>query len=73
MWKGGDGSKLTTTITLFEREGGLYRKEQERIVQYSHKVEAIRCLALMKLVANEALCLFGHGVDKRLLVFESQK
>ncbi|MCH9813330.1 MAG: class I SAM-dependent methyltransferase [Epsilonproteobacteria bacterium] len=61
---------LTTHITLFEKDGALYRKEQAEILQYYHTIEQV-CAAVtdLQLISAKEVALFGEEIDKNILIF----
>jgi len=63
---------LETKITLFEKEGDCFTKEQAEIVQYYHKIEDIEAMSSLKLLAVEEVALFSDVSDKSLLIFKKE-
>ncbi|AZV46319.1 class I SAM-dependent methyltransferase [Nautilia sp. PV-1] len=62
---------LTTEITLFEKDGGCYKKSQANIIQYYHSIEKISKFMKMKLINKIPVSLYGSGeIEKWILVFE---
>ncbi len=61
---------LETKITLFEKEGSCFTKEQAEIVQYYHKIEEIEAMSSLKLLSIEEVALFSDVSDKNLLIFQ---
>ena len=67
-----EDDKLETKITLFEKDGKCYTKEQGDIVQYYHKIEEIESLSSLKLLDVEEIALFSDISDKNLLIFKKE-
>ncbi|HIP02810.1 MAG TPA: class I SAM-dependent methyltransferase [Campylobacterales bacterium] len=63
---------LETKITLFEKEGDCFTKEQAEIVQYYHKIEDIEAMSSLKLLVVEEVALFSDISDKNLLIFQKE-
>ena len=64
--------KLHTQFTLFERQAdGLYKKYQEEIVQYFHKIKVFQKLEKLKLVEKQVFSLYDTE-DKTLLIFKKK-
>ncbi len=62
---------LQTDITLFEKEGNLYKKESATIFQYYHDVQEIESVSALKLVKSYDFSLFGEQSDKTILIFQN--
>jgi len=56
-------------FTLFEKEGELFKKSQESIIQYFYTVAEIEKLTSMKLVSKKAIAIYGDETEKFFLVF----
>ena len=56
-------------FTLFEKEGDLFKKSQESIIQYFYTVAEIEKLTSMKLVSKKAIAIYGDETEKFFLVF----
>ena len=56
-------------FTLFEKEGELFKKSQESIIQYFYTVTEIEKLTSMKLVSKKAIAIYGDETEKFFLVF----
>lgn len=67
-----ENDRLETKITLFEKEGNLFTKEQAEIVQYYHQIEDIEALSSLKLLAVEEVALFSDVCDKNILIFKKE-
>jgi cyclopropane fatty-acyl-phospholipid synthase-like methyltransferase len=64
--------ELHTKFTLFEKEeGGNYKKHQDTIVQYFHKIELFKKLKGLKLVERQTFSLYDTE-DKTLLIFKKR-
>jgi len=63
---------LETKITLFEKEGALYQKEQAHIMQYYYEVEEIVAMSSLKLLSAEDVALFSDIPDKHILIFKKE-
>lgn len=62
-----EDEKLVTKFTLFEKNGECYKKEQESIVQYFHKVSFFEKIPSLKLKEKQTFSLYDTK-DKVLLV-----
>lgn len=65
-----EDNQLQTNFTYFEKEGGLYRKSSERILQYFHEIEDILKLTDLELQIEMPITLYGDEPDKSLLCFQ---
>lgn len=63
---------LETKITLFEKEGELFRKEQADIRQYYYEIEAIEAMSSLKLLSIGDIALFSDISDKQILIFKKE-
>lgn len=61
---------LVTLITLFEKEGEVYTKEQAEILQYYYAVSQIKSLTNLKLLDSKEVALFSDKPDKNILIFQ---
>jgi cyclopropane fatty-acyl-phospholipid synthase-like methyltransferase len=67
-----ENNELHTKITLFEKEENeLYKKYQDTIVQYFHKLEFFKKLDGLKLVDKQTFSLYAEE-DKTLLIFKKR-
>lgn len=67
-----ENDELHTKFTLFEREeSGLYKKYQDTIVQYFHKIQTFQKLEKLKLVEKQTFSLYDSE-DKTLLIFKKR-
>jgi cyclopropane fatty-acyl-phospholipid synthase-like methyltransferase len=67
-----ENNELHTKITLFEKnEDDLYKKYQDTIVQYFHKLEFFKKLNGLKLVDKQTFSLYAEE-DKTLLIFKKR-
>jgi len=57
-------------FTLFEEKDGCFRKSQDSITQYYHKVEKLKKLTKMKLISKKPIAIYGHETEKFYLVFK---
>ena len=62
--------ELKTKITLFEKEGALYRKESGEITQYFHALSALKKIPGFTLRSSSPIVLFGEEADKTLLTYQ---
>ncbi|QFR49133.1 class I SAM-dependent methyltransferase [Sulfurimonas lithotrophica] len=66
-----ENNELHTKITLFEKENELYRKYQDTIVQYFHKLNFFKNLNGLKLIDKQTFSLYAEE-DKTLLIFKKK-
>jgi SAM-dependent methyltransferase len=67
-----ENSEYISEFTLFEKEGGYFKKSQETIRQYYHTVEDIVRSSGLELIVNDEVNLYGlEEVDKRFLVLRN--
>lgn len=66
-----ENNELHTKITLFEKENELYRKYQDIIVQYFHKLNFFKNLNGLKLIDKQTFSLYAEE-DKTLLIFKKK-
>jgi cyclopropane fatty-acyl-phospholipid synthase-like methyltransferase len=67
-----ESSELHTKFTLFEKEkDGRYKKYQDTIVQYFHKIELFKKLKGLELVEKQTFSLYDTH-DKTLLIFKKR-
>ena len=65
-------NELSTTFTLFEKEDdGRYKKYQDTIVQYFHKIGFFQKLKSLKLIDKQTFSLYDTK-DKTLLIFKKK-
>lgn len=57
-------------FTYFEEIDGCYKKHQDSITQYYHKVEKLKKLTKMKLISKTPIAIYGDEVEKFYLVFK---
>jgi cyclopropane fatty-acyl-phospholipid synthase-like methyltransferase len=68
-----EDNELHTTFTLFEKESdGRYKKYQDTIVQYFHKIELFKKLKGLELVEKQTFSLYDTE-DKTLLIFKKRR
>lgn len=66
-----EGGEYISEFTLFEKEGECFKKSQEIIKQYYHKVEDIVTLSGLKLLVNDEVNLYEFDeADKVFLVLK---
>jgi len=67
-----ENDELETKFTLFEKQSdGLYKKYQDSIVQYFHKINTFQKLSSLKLVEKQTFSLYDTE-DKTLLIFKKR-
>ena len=64
--------QLQTTMTLFEKEGELYRKEQGSITQYFHSQTALKKIGIFKFCTSKSVSLFGKEADKTIMLLQKK-
>jgi cyclopropane fatty-acyl-phospholipid synthase-like methyltransferase len=65
-------NELHTKFTLFEKqEDGCYKKHQDTIVQYFHKISFFQNLKSLKLIEKQTFSLYDTE-DKTLLIFKKR-
>jgi len=65
-----DEGEYYMDFTLFEKNGENFKKSQDSITQYYHKVNEIEKLTNMKLVSKEAISIYSNEPEKFYLVFK---
>ncbi|MCV6606816.1 MAG: class I SAM-dependent methyltransferase [Campylobacterales bacterium] len=65
-----EDGKLITDLRMFEKEGELYRKSEERIIQHYHDEPFFANLKDLELFEYKKIALFSEDGDKELLVFK---
>jgi len=63
--------KLNTQFTLFIKDGDTYKKYQDTIIQYFHKIKVFQKLDKLKLLTKQTFSLYDTG-DKTLLIFRKR-
>ena len=67
-----ENDELHTKFTLFEKQdGGVYKKYQDTIVQYFHKIKIFQKLDHLKLIEKQTFSLYDTE-DKTLLIFKKK-
>ena len=67
-----ENDELHTKFTLFEKESdGRYKKHQDTIVQYFHKIQLFQKIPSLKLVDKQTFSLYDEH-DKTLLIFKKR-
>jgi len=61
---------LTTSITLFEKDNGYYKKFSNTILQYYHDMEIFKNIDGFELINSFDISMFGD-LDKKILVFKT--
>jgi len=64
-------NKLNTQFTLFVKDGEVYKKYQDIIIQYFHKIQFFQKLNKLKLVDKQTFSLYDTE-DKTLLIFKKR-
>ncbi|MCF6329947.1 MAG: class I SAM-dependent methyltransferase [Sulfurimonas sp.] len=64
-------NELHTKFTLFQKEGNLYNKFQDTIVQFFHKIKIFQNLDNLKLIDKKTFSLYDMD-DKILLIFKKR-
>ena len=67
-----DDNILETKITLFEKKGQFYTKEQAEILQYYYTVNDIKASTSLVLLDAKEITLFADEADKNLLIFQKR-
>lgn len=62
--------KLQTLITLFEKQGDVYRKEQGAITQYFHPQSFFKKQKVLRFLSQKGVGLFSQEHDKTLMLFQ---
>jgi SAM-dependent methyltransferase len=66
-----EDNKLITEITVFEKDGDCYKKEQDKIIQYYYSVEEIERISGMKLIDIIPISLYGSEEAEKLILIMS--
>ena len=64
-------NKLNTQFTLFVKDGEVYKKYQDIIIQHFHKIQFFQKLNKLKLVDKQTFSLYDTE-DKTLLIFKKK-
>ena len=64
-------NKLNTQFTLFVKDGEVYKKYQDIIIQHFHKIQFFQKLSKLKLVDKQTFSLYDTE-DKTLLIFKKK-
>jgi len=64
-------NKLNTQFTLFVKDGEVYKKYQDIIIQHFHKIQFFQKLNKLKLVDKQTFSLYDTE-DKTLLIFKKR-
>ena len=65
-----ENDELATKFTLFEKqEDDSYKKYQDSIIQYFHKIKTFQKLESLKLIEKQTFSLYDTE-DKTLLIFK---
>jgi len=59
---------LKTEITLFEKQGDCYKKEQKYIYQYYHSIKEIEELTIFRVEDIKPISLYGSEKPEKLIV-----
>ncbi len=66
-----DDGVLDTNITLFEKEGDLYKKHTGTILQHYHTKEELIDLTPLEYIGEKEVSLFSNDVDKMIYIFKN--
>ena len=64
-------TKLNTQFTLFVKDGEVYKKYQDIIIQHFHKIQFFQKLNKLKLIDKQTFSLYDTE-DKTLLIFKKK-
>lgn len=67
-----EDKKLETHITLFEKKGDLYHKEQGSITQYFHSQTFLKKIGIFKFCTTKSVSLFGKESDKIIMLLQKK-
>jgi len=65
-----DEGEYYMDFTLFEKNGEDFKKSQDSITQYYHKVNEIEKLTNLKLVSKKAISIYSNEAEKFYLIFK---
>ena len=65
-------NKYYSEFTLFEKDDNRFKKSQDMIIQYYHRVEELVKFTNLKLVDKFPFSIYGDEVEKFYLVFKSE-
>ncbi|HHD80247.1 MAG TPA: class I SAM-dependent methyltransferase [Campylobacterales bacterium] len=65
-----EDNKYYSEFTLFEKDNKRFKKSQNTIIQYYHKIEELTKLTNLKLIEKFPFSIYGEEVEKFYLVFE---
>ena len=67
-----EAKQLHTNITLFEKEGDLYHKEQGSITQYFHSLTSLKKIGVFKFCTSKSVSLFSKEADKTIMLLQKR-
>lgn len=67
-----EDKQLQTHITLFEKEGDVYHKEQGSITQYFHSQTFLKKVGIFKFCTTKSVSLFGRESDKTIMLLQKK-
>ena len=67
-----DNNQLQTHISLFEKKGDLYQKEQGSITQYFHSQTFLKKIGILKFCTTKPVSLFGRVADKTIMLLQKK-
>lgn len=67
-----EDNKLQTNISLFEKTGDLYQKEQGSITQYFHSQTFLKKIGIFKFCTTKPVSLFGRVSDKTIMLLQKK-
>ena len=62
-------NKYYSEFTLFEKDGERFKKSQDTIIQYYHRIEELTRFTNLKLVEEFPFSIYGEEIEKFYLVF----
>ena len=65
-----EDNKYYSEFTLFEKDGQRFKKSQDIIIQYYHKVEELIKLTNLKLIEEFPFSIYGEEIEKFYLIFK---
>ena len=67
-----EDKQLQTHISLFEKQGDLYHKEQGSITQYFHSQTFLKKVGIFKFCTTKSVALFGREADKTMMLLQKK-
>ncbi len=62
-------NKYYSEFTLFEKDGERFKKSQDMIIQYYHRIEELTQFTNLKLLEEFPFSIYGEEIEKFYLVF----